>query len=288
MKNRVIGLSKATVVMLTAGMLSALAGSAAGQTTTDATGITQPSKRLQLQFFAPGVIRDVKVEDGQEVKPGDVLAVQDDALELKQLQGLQIEADSLLTIEAQKTDLAQKQVTLTRKKRMRDEQHAASAEEVEQAQLDVDLAKIRVSLAEQEHQTKTVEAEKQALRVALMKLVSPIKGVIERINVREGEFADINRPEGTLIVVQNDPLWVELRDLSAAQASKLKLGEELDVVHEGEAAEKAKIIYFSPVVDAASDTRLVRLAMPNPTGRASGLHVQVKLPVLNDLSSTAK
>lgn len=266
-------------------------GVASAQIQSTATGITLPSRRLKLQFYSPGLVREVLVQAGQEVQPGEVLAVQDDSIEVKQLEGLKIEAESLLTVAAQKTDLAQKQVTLARKKRMHEQGRAASDEEVEQAQLDVDLAVIRVELADQERLLKSIEAQKQEVRIELMKRTSPIKGVVEMITVREGEFADINRPEGAIVVVQNDPLWVELLDLSSKQVKDLKLGQELEVIHDGEPMEMAKIIYVASVVDAASDTRLVRLAMPNPTGRASGLHVQVKMPgaqVSKDAVGTVK
>jgi hypothetical protein len=39
----------------------------------------------------------------------------------------------------------------------------------------------------------------------------------------------------------------------------------------------ARIIYHTPVADPGSDTQLVRLEMPNPTGR-SGLQVSVEVP----------
>jgi multidrug efflux pump subunit AcrA (membrane-fusion protein) len=109
-----------------------------------------------------------------------------------------------------------------------------------------------------------------------MKLESPINGIVEKLDLGEGEVVDPNKPSCT--VVQNDPLWVEVH-LPSLQARKLALGDTLPVQHEGEQQwQSGKVIYLAPVADAASGTRMVRLELPNPTSRPSGLQVMVKLP----------
>jgi multidrug efflux pump subunit AcrA (membrane-fusion protein) len=114
------------------------------------------------------------------------------------------------------------------------------------------------------------------------KLMSPINGVVAKVDLHAGEGTDIQRPAG-IKIVQNDPLWVEV-NVPVAKADSLRLGQELPVQYvEGGDAMPAKIILLAPVANAGANVRMVRLQMPNPvrkdgTQRESGRQVFVKLP----------
>jgi len=162
--------------------------------------------------------------------------------------------------------------------------NVASNEELQEAKLDVELAEIKVKQAQQEQKQKALQADRQGIKVDLMKLLSPIDGIVEKLDLGEGEVVDPDKPSCT--VVQNDPLWVEVH-LPSLQARKLTLGDSLPVQHEGEKDwQSGKVIYLAPVADAASGTRMVRLELPNPASRPSGLQVTVKLP--EKLTNTAE
>jgi len=157
----------------------------------------------------------------------------------------------------------------------------ASDLEVERAKLEVVIAGLKTRQAKQEQEQKKLEYERQAVKVELMKLTSPIDGVVARLNIKQGEAVDPQNREGAIVVVLNDPLWIEVRDLPTRQATRLKLGQILKVRYT-DATEQgwqdAKVIFFSPVADAASDTLLVRLELPNPSHTSAGLHLEVMLP----------
>jgi hypothetical protein len=96
---------------------------------------------------------------------------------------------------------------------------------------------------------------------------------VQKIEVEEGEVIDPQRP--AITIVRNDPLWVEAR-VPTRRALGLKLGQQLDVLYKNEpGARKAEIIYFDPVALAGSNFQIVRLAMPNPDNRPSGMLVDV-------------
>jgi RND family efflux transporter MFP subunit len=275
-----MNVNKTCLVMM---MGLALAGIGWGQTParsaeTGATAITQPSQRLKLSFVVPGIIKHVAVKEGDLVKVGEVLLSEDDRMEQKQLEALMLDAQSPNAIDAAKAEAAAKKVDYERVKRMH-ETKVASDQELEASRLAWEIAEIKIKQAMMESQQKKLEAGKQQIKVELMKLVSPIDGVVEKLIVGLGEAVDPQKPEGACVVVKNDPLWVEIRDLSTAQVKQLKLGQMLPVRYDDEKEwQEAKIIYFSPVADAGSDTQLVRLELPNPGNRASGMHMAVKLP----------
>jgi RND family efflux transporter MFP subunit len=241
------------------------------------TGITAPSERLRLSLPFGGIVAERKVKPGQVVKKDQVLLTLDDRYEVATLKAAELEANSDHQVAAAKADLDLRKVQLERKEGLL-KQKVASMSEVEEARLQVEIGAIRQSLQEQEKQTKTIERDRQKLKVELMRLTSPIDGEVEAIDVGPGEWADPQKPSGSVTVVKNDPLWVEVH-LPTRQSQRLDHNAPLMVKYEDDAkATPAKIIYINPVADAASDTQLVRLELPNPTGRSSGLQVTVQLP----------
>jgi RND family efflux transporter MFP subunit len=264
----------ALMLMLVFGAAQALAD--APRRTVTAIGITQPSQKAELSFSSPGVIREIPIREGDQVAAGQTLVMQDDRMEALLLDIAKLEAESTLLIDGAEADLAAKQVALKRVQR-RHEDRVATDAELEAAELEVDLAEIRVKLARQEAAQKKLQASRQEVKVELMTLTSPFEGVIERIDASVGQVADPNKP--VCIVVRNDPLWVDVRDLRTSQVAQLRGGQVLEVQYEGENDwQQAKIIFISPVADATSDTQHVRLELTNPQERSSGLRMMVRVP----------
>jgi len=241
------------------------------------TAITKPSKALKLAFAAPGVVMDVPVVEGQVVKKGDLLAQQDDRQDQASLESMKLDAASTAEIDYSVTDRG---VQVVKQKRYEDmvTHHVAAQSELEDARLKVQLGDAQIDLAKLKHQQKQLDAAKQQFKVDEEKLLSPIDGVVQKLNVGPGEMADPQNREGAIVVVKNDPLWAEMH-LATQQALQLKMGQPLQVQYAGQSDWKpAKVIFLDPQADAASDTQLVRLELPNPSGAPSGLQVQVKLP----------
>jgi RND family efflux transporter MFP subunit len=236
-------------------------------------GTTLPSQRLELSFDGPGIIGEVQVKEGDTIQKGQELMAEDDRMEEKLYEAMRMDADSDLPIQFAQKTLSDSQTKLKRFKGMGS---SASPFEVLEAELDVALSEIKVQQAQQEQKQKKLQADRQKIKVDLMHLKSPIDGLVEKLNLGLGEVVDPNKPSCT--VVKNDPLWVEIH-LPSRQAAELATGDTLPVQEDGKKLwADAKVIFLSPVADAASGTRLVRLAMPNPTGVPSGLQVLVKLP----------
>ena len=241
------------------------------------TGITQPSKRSKPAFYGAGVIGKVAVKEGDVVKPGQLLMAQDQEIEALELERLMAEANSAARIEFAKADLDVKIAVEKRKKG--GEAGVFSLAEQEEATLDRISREKSLDIAALEQSQNKIKARQQEAKVKRMNLLSPIDGIVEKIEVWEGEMVagDPNKP--AIVVVKNDPMYIEIRDLNTRQVALLKVGETMDVRYPGENAwKKAKITHISPVADASSDTQLVRLELPNPENKATGLPIQVKLP----------
>lgn len=241
-------------------------------------GITEPSENLELGFYLPGVILEAPAKQGDVVKKGQLLVKQDDSVEQAELiVRLQEMQEALLQITASEKDYENKKVAFVRQEGLMKKGNTARSE-YETAKLEMEIAEVRAQLSKET--LKKAEAQIQEIRARLTfrEIRSPVDGIVRRIDAGVGENTDTQKP--AIYVVKNDPLWVKV-DLESQKAKALKLGNvtELQVRYDGEQEwQPARIFYFDPVVDAASDTQTIRLEMPNPKGYPSGLQVFVKLP----------
>ncbi len=236
---------------------------------------TEPSERSKMNFTFPGVVAEVLVKEGDVVKAGDVLIGLDRRIEQTLLEALRLEAESTFKIDAARADLEQRKVELARKEKTL-AGGGMNKSEVEEAELAVKLRQAQLDLEIEQAALKKLEAARQQIKIEMMQLAAPFDGIVERIDLREGEIAEESKP--AVFVVRNDPLWVNA-NLPTAQAAALQVGDSLDVtyVDVGQTV-SGKVIFLSPVADAASDTRRVKLEVPNPEGRPSGLNVSVSPP----------
>lgn len=242
-------------------------------------GVTRPSEERNLAFSAPGIVREVLVKEGDKVKQGQTLIKLDDRMDKNQLEAYEIEANSNNKVEYAQKEQAQRRVQLKRKEDLAKE-NALSPSELEEAQLNADLADTRLKLSFEELQTAKLKASGQRIKLDLTQLNSTIDGIVEKLSVREGEFADPQQSNqrAAAVVVKNDPLKIEVF-LPTAAAAHLTYGQELEVCYPEENTwQKARITFFDPVADAGSGMRKLNLELPNPANRESGWQVSVRIP----------
>ena len=266
-----------TVIALAASGLFTMQVSAGDSRGGNPPGITNPSEQRGLNFNLPGVVSKVLVKEGDVVKKGDLVAQEDDSVDLAELSVKQAETKSAaLQIDAAKADVDQKRVELKRSEKMYS-QKVIGESELEKARLDVVIGDIRVTLAQQETEQKNLEAEAQKAKIAQKKLFSTIDGIVQKINVHEGELATNDPKTPCMTIVLNEPLYVEV-DIPVSQAKGLSLHNKLEVRYSGEKEwHAAELIYFNPVANAAAGTQRIRLQLDNPDHVRSGLQVEVKL-----------
>lgn len=252
-------------------------------------GITRPSERRQLSLKSMDVIWDVKVRPGDSVKAGDLLLSEDTREEEINLQIVKLEAESEaairaaeVAVEASKVMLANKEVELKRVEEMF-EKKVANPSELDKARLDVDIAKLEIKKAtwdlekaKVENGQRRLQVKRQEATLDRMRILSPIDGIVEDVLLKKGEVVDPQKP--VVVVVKNDPLWVEVY-LPTTVSLKLKAGQELPVKYDLEDKPRmGKVIYLSPVADPGAGVQLVRLELANTEGKPAGLQVQVTPP----------
>lgn len=240
---------------------------------------TQPVTRRKMNFNSIGLIRTVAVKEGQIVKKGDLLLAQDDDIERDELERLTLEAENTARRDLYVATLEWKKTVYKRKSQIVDGRMAFSAAEVEEADQEVKQADAQIKVTELDTQGNKLRAKQQKTKLEKMVMKSEVNGVVEKINVREGELTSVDPDKPAIIVVENDPCLIFIRQLKTWQVARLTETDTLEVKYPDETAwQKAKIVYIAPVADAASKTQEVRLELANPTNRRTGLPISVKLP----------
>lgn len=240
-------------------------------------GITKPSEQRDLVFSSPGIVADESVKEGDVVKKGQVLAIQDTSVEEAEKAKLELEANSGLQEEAAKADYDTKVVDLKRKQKMFDEKVLGESE-LEEAKLATVIGEIRIRLAAQEQAKAKADYAEEEAKIKLKSLVSPIDGIVKKINTHVGEAPSNDGSKPSMTVVKNDPMWVEV-NLPKQVAMNLHTQQALQVRYaDSEKWTPAEVIFIDPVADARSGTQFIRLQMPNPSGRQPGEQIQVKAP----------
>lgn len=263
-----------------------------GPRTGEERGVTKPSQEHKLVFPAQGVVKflgepDAKgvvakvIDEGTQVKAGEVLGVLDDRAEQAQLNVAQAAVDAAdQQIKASEADLELKLVNLKRVQMLYgdsdDKKFEDKNTEVQKAIVEVKIGHIAVEFRKLELAQEKQKLEQARTAVEQKKLRSPIDGVIAKMDIKVGEGADLSKPG--FLVINNTSLNIET-NLPVAKARLLKIGDTLQVRYaDDDAYQPAEVVFMTQYADAASNTRRIKLKMANVTGREAGLQVFVKLP----------
>lgn len=252
-----------------------------GQTSEESIeAVTQPSRDLMLSFVRGGRVAELRVAEGDKVKKDELLARQEDKVERIQLEQLAAQAKDTTRIRTAKAQLAQKKKDLEKLEWAR-KKGAATEWEVEHAKLEVRLAELSHEMTRFEHEQDGRKRDEAKARIARMRLLSPIEGLVEDVAIEVGESPQALTP--VLRVVRIDPLWADV-PVPLSRARRLKAEDPVRVVFPGpegqgeDADAEGRVKFVSKVAHAASDTIRVRVEIPNPSRRPAGERVKVLFP----------
>lgn len=126
------------------------------------------------------------------------------------------------------------------------------------------------TLQEAEQQLSAARAQQSLLRIQ-----SPLAGIVTSVNVRPGEAVDLTTVlaevlDPTRLVVSVNVPSSELAELKTDQTAEVRVNESATPV-------TAKVSYVSPQVDAKTGTALVRATLPADSGLRSGQFVTLRI-----------
>ena len=246
------------------------------------TGITKPSEQRGLNFNGPGVVAEVLVKEGEFVKKGQLLAKQDERADQADLKTLEAKlASSDVEINADEASAKEKKVEWDQKVNGF-KKHVFSDLDVKQAELDYIIAVARKDMAMKDKEEKQTEVDGQKVKIQLRELRSTTDGIVQQINIHEGELASNDPKAPVMNIVTIQPLYVEVY-MPATVAKSLKPHQKLQVHYADEHTDRwtdAEIVLLNPVANPSTEisSQSVRLQLENTEGMRAGMHVLVKLP----------
>jgi RND family efflux transporter MFP subunit len=258
----------------------------------DLSGTLTSPDQARISSEVAGIVRDVRVQLGTEVRAGDVIA----RLEPRELQLALDRAESALRqVEAQlgidhlkeRQPPADEQIASVRQATANRDDARSAFERAQQlsgrgllTQADRDTAETRLKIAEANYQATldTVHSLKASLqdrrasyelaqkKVADAVIKAPVAGSISERLIQPGEYIRENTPVAT--IVQMNPLKLKTA-IQEKHASLITPGQtvEFDVEAFLDHKFKGRIAYVSPAVDQATRTFAVEALVDNSDRR---------------------
>lgn len=225
--------------------------------------MTKARHDLSLGFTVSGKVAQIAVKPGDRIDKGQLL------IELKDTEGkslvklYEVRAASDLAARSAEATLRLAQVEYKANHELF-ENGAASPIEVERSEIRVEQAELELKMTLQQGEEAILQLNQARSRHEQYILRAPTDGIVDFIAVEEGELVETLSPILRLVVI--DPLWIDAA-VPTDQTLDLKIGDtvqvRIDLPGHSEPV-VGKIIHMAEVADAASNTRLVRVEVPNP------------------------
>jgi RND family efflux transporter MFP subunit len=259
------------------GTMICLIATQAGATTFDC--VMDPSLTVKLGSAVTSVLAEVLVDRGDLVKKGQVIAKIESAVEQAAVATNEARAASTAEIESKKATLDQKSGVYKRKLELQ-ARNVTSAQDVETAQAEFNVAQQELELARLNHLMAQLEVDRLRALLEQRTIRSPIDGIVGQRSLGPGEFV---RQDANIVTVASiDPLSVEAY-LPVRYFGSVKVGD-VALVHPDEPVGgdyEARVSIVDQVFDAASGTFGVRLNLPNHSNLLPGglrCHVAFDVP----------
>ncbi len=223
--------------------------------------VIEPKQTIKLGSAEAGILEEVKVERGERVEAGQVVASLERSLETLMVELARMKAQSNEDIRSASTQVAfrrkelERFETLKAKNVISEKDYDQANVEVRLTQLTLDKSRREKAIAEVEHQHAQQRLERRIIR-------SPVDGVVTEVELSKGEYAYDQAP--LMTIAQIDPLSVEVF-LPVNMYPKIKMGMPADVTPEllESGTYQAKVTAIDSVFDPSSRTFGVLLELPN-------------------------
>jgi membrane fusion protein, multidrug efflux system len=230
-------------------------------------GITEPYRDANVSASSSGTITAIDAREGQFVRAGDVIVELDSQLEALEVERRKTVADSMVEINAARTRMETLKADFEGTKKLHESTKSVSLDDLYKKELEYRLAQ-----ADLDQLLVTKEREKVEYRMADAQLhrrsvAAPFDGVIVQILLDVGESCNQQQTILRIVDVRKCRLVVHMEQ---AQSLKLTPGKPVTVrVREADGAVTVAgtVEFLSPLVDASSGLREVKVLFDNPDGR---------------------
>ena len=237
-----------------------------GQEGVSISGVTEAIHDVTLAASVDGRIAKIHFYEGARVNKGQRILELDKRLEELEVERRKLIWQSKVEVESAKTRVRILKSRLEATRSLFESTRSVSREELEEKELEYELAVAEQKRLEKEEEKQRIEYEMALESLRKRNLKSPIDGVIIKLSIDVGESCEAEQPlvqvvdTSTCLLVCNveEPLGRTLREGQAIPL-KIKTGSR--------SIKKRGILAFvSPVVDSASGLLEVKAQFENKNG----------------------
>ncbi|WP_068136009.1 efflux RND transporter periplasmic adaptor subunit [Roseimaritima ulvae] len=237
-------------------------------------GFTEAYRDIHVGSSDTNRVATVWAEEGQQVRVGQTLVQLDDTVLRAAVEVARTAAAARGEAEAAEQHLASRQRRLEQTESLLERKHATE-QELWNARNERDEAAARVKAFVELQQRRELELRQAEKQLERLTVKSPIEGVVAAVLKDVGEVVSPADPH-LVQLVQMDPLRV-VASGPERLLREIQPGMELPVIIEQQ-WHQAVVEFVSPIVDAQSGMRSLKLRLPNPDAKiASGVPVEVQL-----------
>lgn len=223
-------------------------------------GFTEPFRSIDLSSDEAGAIAELKVEEGFEVKKGDVVAQLDDRVQQVQLQIATEMANASSQVDAARKALEKRRMIGQRLQAMQSNGHASQSELI-RSDMELSIAESRYNAAREESAVRAMEKKRAAIQLARRSIVAPMNGIVSKIHRRDGEFLSPLHPE-VATIIQVDRL-LSTFNIPVSQSREFQVGKEFELTFENGDSVVATVHSVSVSTDPQSQTIEIKLVFEN-------------------------
>ncbi len=190
------------------------------QKTVLASGALQAAEQVDIGAQVSGQIKSILVQEGQQVKKGDLLAIIDPRLAETELKLAKAELENAeANLEARRINLKQLQADWERHQRLM-QTHATTKKETEEAKSRLDVAKAEIRIAQSNLDSARIKVEKAETELGYTEIRSPLDATVISVFAQSGQ---------TLATTQQVPVLMKLADIDTMKVNAKV--SEADVIH---------------------------------------------------------
>lgn len=228
-------------------------------------GLVVSEDQVQVASRLMGYIREIKVEEGQAVKAGQLLFVVDPA----DIQGQMSQA---------RAGLAQAEAALADAK-LDYERFGALYKDEAIPKMQWDKIRLQYQVAQQQVAAARAGFGLASNQMRYASVVAPINGVVTQKMANAGDLAAPGRP---ILVIEGLKKLQVRTQVSGEVYARIKPGEMVSIVQDGATAPapvEGRIAQVVPAADPASHSHRVKIDLPAGSGLSSGNFVRVGFAV---------
>jgi RND family efflux transporter MFP subunit len=261
-------ISREPAIEVTVVAARAMPSTGAGTSVLDATGYVTARRQATVSAKITGKVRDVRIEEGQRVEAGDILATLDDAEALVEVQLRLAQLESARSQLAEAVSASANAERALRRQEELSERKLTSVSALDLARTEAETWRARV--ASQGSAVRVAQQSLQAARVQLDNTIvrAPFAGVVTVKAAQPGEMiSPISAGGGSIrtgigTIVDMDSLEIQV-DVSEAYINRVRAGQQVEAVLNAypEWRIPAEVIAIVPTADRSKATVKVRIAL---------------------------